>query len=79
MPRYRVDVGYVVFTVVPATVRKTTYRDGKVEKVEVLTLDPSKPFYVPGFEPGVEVSIENIGPDVAVFGKRPIRTPEYNW
>jgi hypothetical protein len=79
VPRYRVETGYVVFTVSPGTVRKTTFREGLVESVEELTLDPAKPYYVPGFPPGVEVSVENIGTTLIICGKLQVGMPDYNW
>jgi hypothetical protein len=77
---YHRDEGYFVFTATPAKVRRTTYRDGKIEKEEDLVLDPAKPFFVPGFAQGVEVSIRNTGSEVAIFGKRSVKIPDYlNW
>ncbi len=74
---YRVGTGYVVFPFSNgiAKLRKTTYRDGKVLKVEDLVIEPDQPFYVAGFKPGTTVSMENMGSQPVIFGKRPVNPP----
>ena len=76
---YRVDTGYVVYPVnsTPTTLRKTTYHNGAVQKVEDLTFAPDTPFYVKEFPPGVTVSVMNIGTETAVYGKKPVIAPDY--
>ena len=74
---YSVNTGYVVFPLSKeiATVRRTTFLNGKVAKVEELKLDPDQPFYVAGFKPGMTVSIENLGGEPIIMGKRPTKPP----
>src|SRR5262245_58075711 len=80
VPPYHIGVGYVVFPLSPGvtTLRKTTYHGGRT-KVETLTLPPDEPFYVPGFARGVKVSMENIGSNIAIFGKVPVDSGDWDW
>jgi hypothetical protein len=81
VPRYRVDVGYVVFPLSPdiTTVEKTTYRGGEKIHVETLRVEPGKPFYVSAHARGTEVSMKNIGSNVAIFGKMPTDPGDWDW
>jgi hypothetical protein len=76
VPRYSANTGFVVFPMERSTMRKTFYKNGAFWKTEDLALDPTKPYFIPAFEPGVEVSVENTGTATATFKKVPVRSPQ---
>jgi quercetin dioxygenase-like cupin family protein len=69
VPPHSHSRGYVVHPLSKGSVKKTTYRKGKVVKEETIKIEPGKPYYVPPTPAGVTISSKNTGRKVITFGK----------